>query len=257
MCPPEPGSELPADALRNRDAWDRDADAYRERNAAFIERGLAWGLWQVPEAELGILGDVAGKDVLELGCGEAEWSRALARAGARPLGLDVSPRRLELAREALERDGLAFPLVEAPAEALPFDDASFDVVLSDWGAMNFADPYAVVPEVARVLRPGGLFAFSGSTPLEWVAYDAAADTWGTRLERDWFGMHRRETPDGTVEFMLTHGEWISLFREHGLAVERLVETRPSEGAPSTYRTAEETAWARRFPMEQIWVLRRQ
>jgi SAM-dependent methyltransferase len=255
MGPPELGP----DALRNRAAWDRDADAYRERNAAFIERGLAWGLWQIPESELRILGDVAvpGADVLELGCGEAEWSRALARAGARPVGLDVSPRRLELARAALERDGLEFPLVESPAETLPFDDASFDLVLSDWGATNFADPYAVVPEVARVLRAGGLFAFSGSTPLEWVAFDAAADTWSTRLERDWFGLHRRETPDGSVEFTLTHAGWIGLFREHGLAVERLVETRPPERASSTYRTPEETAWARRFPMEQIWVLRRQ
>ncbi len=243
------------DAARNRDAWNSITDSYHERNAAFIERGLAWGLWQTPESELRILGDVAGKDVLELGCGEAEWSRALLRLGARPVGLDISPARLELARAALRSDGSEFPLVEAPAEQLPFADSTFDIVFCDWGATNFADPYAVVPEVARVLRPGGLFAFSGATPLACVALNERTDTYGTTLERDWFGLHRIEQPDGMVEFVLPHGEWIALFRANGFTIERLVEVRPPEGAATTYRTPEETAWARRFPMEQIWVVR--
>jgi SAM-dependent methyltransferase len=244
------------DAARNREAWNRTTDEYHEQNAAFIEPGLAWGLWQIPESELQILGDVAGQDVLELGCGEAEWSRALARIGARPVGLDVSPRRLERAREAMARERLEFPLVEAAAEAVPLPDESFDIVFCDWGATNFADPHTVVPEVSRLLRSGGLFAFSGTTPLAWVTLDEAADTWGTTLLRDWFGLHRREDDDGMVEFTLPHGEWIALFRANGLEVERLEEVRPPEGAASTYRTPEQTAWARRFPMEQIWVVRK-
>jgi SAM-dependent methyltransferase len=247
--------DWPDDAARNRDAWDRITDTYHEQNAAFIEPGAAWGLWQLPESELQILGDVAGRDVLELGCGEAEWSRALHRLGARPVGLDISPARLARARSALERDGIAFPLLEAPAEQTPFEDSSFDIVFCDWGATNFADPYAVVPEVARLLRPGGLFAFSGTTPLSWVTHDEAADTWGLSLQRDWFGLHRREEADGMIEFALPPGEWIALFRANGFTIERLVEVQPPENAPSTYRSPAETAWARRFPMEQIWVVR--
>jgi SAM-dependent methyltransferase len=248
---------LSADAERNREAWNRTTAEYHERNARFIERGLAWGLWQVPEAELRVLGDVAGKDVLELGCGEAEWSRALARLGARPVGLDVSDDRLALARAALEREGLDFPLVRAGAEAVPFPDASFDVVFCDWGATTFADPRLVVPEVARVLRAGGVFAFSHATPLSWLAFDEAADAWTDRLQRAYFGMHRWEDPEGFVEFNLPTGEWIRLFREHGLEVERLVEVRPPDGVTSsTYRDEAATAWARRWPMEQIWVTRR-
>jgi ubiquinone/menaquinone biosynthesis C-methylase UbiE len=118
------------DAAINRDYWDRTADSYTERNGAFIERGLAWGVWQISEAELDILGEVVGRDVLELVCGEAEWSRALARLGARPVGLDVSPRRIELAREALARDALDFPLIEAAAESVPLPDRSEDTEIA-------------------------------------------------------------------------------------------------------------------------------
>jgi ubiquinone/menaquinone biosynthesis C-methylase UbiE len=193
---------LTPDARRNRAFWDRESDAYHERNAAFIERGMAWGLWQVPEAELNVLGDVAGLDVLELGCGAAEWSRALLRAGARPVGLDNSAARLEHARAANAAAGVDFPLLHASAEAVPLPDGSFDVVMCDWGATTFSDPFRTVPEAARLLRPGGLLAFSGGSPLSWVAFDEESDTYVERLVEPYFGLHRVETPDGAVEFNL-------------------------------------------------------
>ena len=248
--------ELTPHARRNREFWDRQSEEYQERNAAFIEQGMAWGLWQIPEAELGVLGDVSGLDVLELGCGAAEWSRALLRAGARPVGLDNSAARLEYARAANEAAGVDIPLVHASAEAVPLPDGSFDIVMCDWGAMTFADPYLTVPEAARLLRPGGLLAFSGATPLSWVAWDEAADAYSERLHAPYFGLHRVETPEGSVEFNLPIGGWIRLFREHRFVIEDLLEIRPPEEAHSTYRTAEETAWARRWPMEQIWVARK-
>ena len=111
--------DLTEHARRNREFWDNQSAEYDERNARFIERGLAWGLWQIPEAKLQVLGDVAGKDVLELGCGGAEWSRSLAGVGARPTGLDNSQVRLERARAANEAAGLEFPLLHASAEAIP------------------------------------------------------------------------------------------------------------------------------------------
>lgn len=250
-------SDLTDHARQNREFWDRESEAYHERNARFIERGLAWGLWQLPESELRILDpEVAGKDVLELGCGAAEWSRALARLGARVTGLDNSAARLEHARRAIEADGLDVELVHASAEAIPLPDASFELVLADWGAPTFADPYLYVPEVARVLRPGGLFAFSGATPLAWLAFDEPADAWSEQLQRDYFGLHRWDDPEGSVEFNLGHGDWIRLFRGNGLAVEDLVEVQPPEGAASTYRDEVATAWARRWPMEQIWKVRK-
>ena len=249
-------SDLTDHARQNREFWDRQSDWYHERNAAFIAAGRAWGLWQIPEDELGVLGDVSGLDVLELGCGAAEWSRALAGQGARVTGLDNSDERLAHARRAVEEAGLDIRLIHASAESIPLPDGSFDVVMADWGAPTFADPHLFVPEVARVLRPGGLFAFSGATPLAWMAWDEKADGWDERLQRDYFGMHRWDDPDGSVEFNLPIGEWIRLFRTNGLEIEDLLEVRPPDGATSTYRDEAATAWARRWPMEQIWRVRK-
>jgi hypothetical protein len=91
------------DFERNRRAWDAESDAYQERHGAQLRRRpKAWGVWSLPETEIGLLGTVAGRDVLEYGCG---------------------------------------------------------------GAMSFAAPEATVPEVARILRPGGILAFSVEHPL--------------------------------------------------------------------------------------------
>jgi SAM-dependent methyltransferase len=247
-----------SDAARNRAAWDATSDEYQQRHREFIGRAEPrWGMWQLPESELQILGDVAGKDVLEYGCGAAQWSILLARAGARPVGLDNSGRQLEHARRLMEEAGVEFPLVHASAGEAPLEDASFDVVFCDHGAMTFADPYATVPEVARLLRPGGLFAFSHSTPLALLCFDEQVDTMASELRRDLFELHRIAwLDDEPVEFNLPIGEWIALFRHSGFAIEDLIEVQPPEGAVSTYRSAEETAWARRWPMEQIWKLRK-
>jgi SAM-dependent methyltransferase len=245
------------DALRNRSFWNGFSDEYQALHGAFIGRPEPrWGMWQIPESELGLLGDVADKDVLELGCGAAQWSILLARAGARVVGLDNSERQLEHARRLQTDAGVDFPLVHASAEAVPLQDASFDLVFCDHGALTFADPYRVVPEVGRLLRPGGVFAFSHQTPLAWVCFDDSAGTVVDRLCVDYFGMRRHEDPDGEVVFQLPIGEWIRLFRRCGLRVEDLVELQPPDGATSTYVDEQGTSWARRWPMEEIWKVRK-
>ena len=241
---------------QNRASWNADSDDYQARHGEQLaaSTGLAWGVMQIPEAELHVLGDVVGKDILELGCGAAQWSIALARLGARPVGIDLSERQLEHARRLMAEAGLDFPLIHGSAEHVPLPDASFDIVFCDHGAMTFADPYRTVPEAARLLRSGGLFAFSHHTPIESIAWPLDSDKVGDRLVVDYFGMHRLDDGE-TSTFQLPYGDWIRLFRANGLLVEELIEPRPADGATSSYRTDEELAWARRWPAEEIWRVR--
>jgi SAM-dependent methyltransferase len=253
---PDPSS-LREHERRNQAEWDDDAGAYQARHAGQLDThaGLAWGVYQIPEAELQILGDVAGKDVLEFGCGAAQWSIALAKLGARPVGLDLSARQLEYARRAMDVAGLDFPLVHASAESVPLPDASFDVVFCDHGAMTFADPYRTVPEVARLLRPGGLFAFSQGSTIADLCWPPDADAPGDRLVLDYFGLRTIEEDDSVI-FQLPYGEWIALFRANGFEILDLIEPQPPADATSTYRDAATIAWSRRWPGESIWRLRR-
>ena len=211
-------------------------------------------MWQIPEAELNVLGDVAGLDVLELGCGAAQWSISLAGLGARPVGLDVSPRQLEHARRGMADAGVDFPLIEASGEDVPLADGSFDIVFCDHGAFNFADPRRLVPESARLLRSGGLLAFNKVSPVLDLFYDVESDRIVDRPCNDYFGMERFEDAEG-VSFQLPYGEWIRLFRAHGFVVEDLIELRPPADAETTYDMVS-LGWARRWPAENIWKVRR-
>jgi SAM-dependent methyltransferase len=211
-------------------------------------------VWQIPEAELHVLGDVAGKDVLELGCGAGQWSISLARLGARTVSLDLSPRQLEHARAAMAQADHEFPLIEASAEAVPLEDESFDVVFCDHGAFNFADPAKLVPECARLLRPGGLLVFSMVTPVFDIFWNNDRETVGDEALNNYFENRGFEDDEG-VDFQLPYGEWIRLFRANGFVVEDLIELRPPPDAESSYDLVK-LEWARRLPAEHIWKARK-
>lgn len=252
------GDVTGADAARNRAFWDGYSDAYQADHAGQLAiHGAAWGVWQIPEDELGVLGEVAGRDVLELGCGAAQWSIALAKAGARPIGLDLSERQLDHAARLMDDAGVAFPLIHADAAQVPLPDASLDIVFCDHGAMVFADPYRTVPEAARLLRDGGLLAFSMHTPLAEVCWPVGSDQPVDRLVNEYFGLHRVDVGDSPqVEFQLPYGEWIRLFVRSGFVIEDLVELQPAADASSTYQAEAGRAWALRWPLEHVWKVRR-
>ena len=100
---------------------------------------------------------VAGRDVLEVGCGSAPCSRWLATQGARVVGLDVSAAMLARGRRAVAAGAstAAPALVQAGAENLPFADASFDAVTMSFGLRNVVDVAGALAEFARVTKPGG------------------------------------------------------------------------------------------------------
>lgn len=217
-----------------------------------------WGIFGVPESEVGMLpDDLDGKAVAELGCGTGYVSSWLARRGARPVGVDPTPSQLGIARAYQEEFGLPFPLVRAVGEQVPLRSGAFDLVISEYGAAIWADPYRWIPEAARLLRPGGELVFLGnSTLLVTCAPDDENEPASNALVRPQFGMHKFTWPDDpTVEFHLSHGDWIRLFSENGFDVEDLIEIRAPEGAATNYAfvTAE---WAHQWPCEEVWRARR-
>src|SRR2546430_145177 len=112
-------------SLRNRAAWTGMAPDYAERAPRqWAQEEMDWGIWGISESSVRVLGDVAGLDVVELGCGTAYFSAWLARRGARPIAIDVTPAQLATARAMQERFGLRFPLIEADAEHVPLRDGS-------------------------------------------------------------------------------------------------------------------------------------
>jgi len=241
---------------RNREFWDADADDYQAAHAATLATARAWGVWRVPEHEVGALGDACGLDVLEYGCGAAQWSLALADDGARPVALDQSRAQLAHAHTAMTRRGSSFPLVCAAAESVPLADGSFDLVFCDHGAMSFCDPDRTVPEVARLLRDGGRFAFSHTTPWPYLVWDERRERVTRKLRAPYFGMRVFDSGEGTVDFQLSYGDWIRRFRGCGLVIDDLVELRAPKGARTTYPDVD-ARWARRWPAEQVWKLHKE
>ncbi len=252
-------SELPEHVRRNRARWDARAGEYAHHGEESWRRDVPrWGVWGVPEPQLRVLpDDLAGKDAIELGCGTAYVSAWLARRGARVVGIDNSEAQLATARRLQAEHGLAFPLLHGNAESVPYPDASFDFAISEYGASLWADPQRWVPEVARLLRPGGQLVFLVNSFLLTLcvpAEDAAAAT--DRLLRAAFGMYRVQWPgDPGVEFHLSHGDWIRLLRGSGFDVEDLVEVRPPADAETRYPFVT-LEWARRWPCEEVWKARR-
>jgi SAM-dependent methyltransferase len=138
-----------------REHWDRQADAWARfartpgHDAFHEEFNLPAFLELLPPP---------GRATLDLGCGEGRVGAELARRGHRVTGIDSSPEIVELARERHEA-------VVGDAAALPFDDASFDLVIAYMSLMNMDDLDAVVREVARVLVPGGRLCSSDIHPI--------------------------------------------------------------------------------------------
>ena len=158
----------------NRGWWDREADAYQAEHGAFLgDADFVWCPEGLREADAHLLGEVAGRSVLEVGAGAAQCSRWLVTAGAgRVVATDISAAQLAASHELDLLHDTIVPTAVADAQRLPFGDGSFDLVCSAFGGVPFvADSAAVMREAARVLRPGGRWVFSVSHPLRWAFPD--------------------------------------------------------------------------------------
>lgn len=232
--PPITAHRRPASEEESRRAngadWDRYADEYQALHGSFLgDAGFLWGPEGLTEDAAGILGEVRGRDVLEIGSGAGQCSRWVRAQGGHGFGLDLSMRQLQHSRRIDDASGLAVPSVLGTATHLPFTTDSFDVVFSSFGALQFvADIEAAVSEVARVLRTGGRFAFSITHPTRWMFPDDPGVE-GLRAEHSyWDRTPYVEIDDETgktsyVEHHRTLGDWVQLLADAGFQITRLLE----------------------------------
>jgi SAM-dependent methyltransferase len=237
----------PAESQRaSRAWWDADAADYLAEHGADIgEVDFVWCPEGLREADARLLGDVRGRDVLEIGCGSAPCARWLATRGARPVALDLSGAMLAHAAALGDRTGVRVPLVQAGAERLPFADASFDLACSAFGGVPFvAEPDRVMREVARVLRPGGRWVFAVNHPMRWMFSDDPGPD-GLVVQQSYFDRtpYVEVDDDGAATYVEHHrtlGDRVRDLVGAGLVLTDLVEPEWPEGR--------ETVWGQWSPL---------
>ena len=182
----------------------------------------------IPFAEL------AGKDVLEIGCGTGVHAQLLAEAGARVSAVDLTPTAVELTRRRLALSGLEADVREADAEQLPFPDASFDFVWS-WGVIHHsAHTGRVVAEIARVLRTGGrvaLMVYHRSSITYWVQYQLIRGVLGLKLLHESPEEIANRYSDGVIARHYTRGELTALLAPSFERIETRVMGQLGEALP--------------------------
>ncbi len=217
----------------NRRWWDGDASAYHAEHGDYLGVSTPGGdfVWcpeNLRESQAHLLGDVAGRRVLEIGCGSAPCTRWLTAHGAHAVGLDLSRAMLAVGVESMALDEHRTPLVQAGAEALPFADGSFDIACSAFGAIPFvADSARVMAEAARVLTPGGRWVFSVNHPMRWMFPDDPGPD-GLTVSIPYFNRtpYSEVDDDGTVTYVEHHrtiGDRVREIRSAGLILDDIVE----------------------------------
>jgi len=257
----EMSRELSVDLLAaNRDYWDTKAPAYADVTTWSPE--ISWGIFGVPDNSLrngeGIFPDVAGLDVVELGCGTAYVSNWAQLRGARTAtGIDNSPEQLATAARFVEERESPLTLVRGDAHHLPYADESFDVAINEYGAAIWCDPHTWIPEAARVLRPGGLLWFLGNSVIAMLCVREFEDEAATpEMLRPQRGMRRFDWIDTpNVEFHVSHGETIQILNEAGFEIQALHELYAPQGADTRYGFVD-SEWASQWPHEEVWVARK-
>ena len=240
--------------------WQLASADYKETAEKSWRTGVVeWGIWRIPDHELRLLpDDLAELDCLEVGCGAGYVSAWIAARGGRVTGIDPTPAQLATATRLNRELDRGVHFVQGFSETLPFQDRSFDFAISEYGASLWADPYQWIPEISRVLRPGGRLVFMTCHVLFQICVqDVEEGAMTTSLQRPYLGLHRLDWSDPpSVEFSLPHGLWIKLLRENGFKIESLVEVGAPLNASSRYTWAD-PEWAQSWPTEEIWKARKE
>jgi SAM-dependent methyltransferase len=183
--------------ITSADAWEQYAEKARPRRQANAAGARTWINWtQYPDhgPDESVLGDLAGRDVLELGSGSGANLAHLASLGARCVGVDIAPsRKVEAGRRWGGQDHLDFVTADA-VDFFRSVSMRFDIVYSIFGAVWFTDPAILLPLVHDRMTPGGVFAFAQLPVTEPVTgarvirkWNHSAERWADVLSKYGFG----------------------------------------------------------------------
>lgn len=208
--------------------WDAMSDSYQADSVISLH-DVHYGPFCAGESELNLMGDVRGRRVLELACGAAQNSIALARKGALVTAIDISPRQLDKAAALVRQEGVTVDLLRADMESLGmFRDGAFEVVLSSFGWEFVPELGACLRECRRVLVSDGLLVMCTVHPLtafEWDEEERAliVDNYFDPPVEVW---NETGTGPDAVTYFHTIDETFQLLRDANFGVERIVEPCP-------------------------------
>jgi SAM-dependent methyltransferase len=239
------------DAESARDSWDRAADVYSDGQASGRDyyRYDFFG-----PAQLELCGDVRGLNVLDAGCGNGYFSRALANRGARVTGIDLSPRMIERAKqqEKAEPLGIEYRVLDAAALPAGFGPQSFDMVTSCMALLDMPNVDKVFRGVHALLRPGCRFVASITHPCTdtphrvWELDEKGAKRWlcvdryfeRGSYEYEWKGWERDFATEG---FRAPLEDWFGWILDAGFQVRAYREPRPTGEALRRHPDLEDAA----------------
>ena len=208
-------------------AYDEIADWYSARKRGSYEFKI-----QLP-AILNLLGDLRGKSLIDIGCGPGTYSVEFAKRGADVLGVEISRKMLNKARNNAENANVKLTLQKSDAHSLPSTDESFDVAVLTLTILNAK----MIEEAARVLKPGGVLLFSDTHPIieskgRWEGNDIGA----ARVVEDYFSQDKRQWqikpgPGRTITlkyYTRTIEQCVDMIADAGFKILRIVEPKPGE-----------------------------
>lgn len=211
------------------EAYNEIADWYSARKRDSYEFRM-----QLP-AILNLLGDLRGKSLIDIGCGPGAYSVEFAKRGADVLGVDISRKMLDKARNNARMTNMKLTLQKADAHSLPYTDNSFDIAVLILTILNSK----MVEEAARVLKPMGLLLFSDTHPVieskgRWESNDMGAG----RIVEDYFLPDKREwqiepSPGRTITlkyYTRTIEQCVNMIADAGFRILRIVEPKPGKDA---------------------------
>ena len=212
-----------------KEGWDKISSDYQRKMRIPLD-DVYWGEFVAMESQLGILGNVRGKRILEIGCGGAQNSIVLAKWGAEAYGLDLSRNQILYGKRLAKKEGTGIDLMVGNMEGLPFRDESFDLVTTAISLLFVPDLRAAFAEVNRVLARNGYFTFSEIHPLVEGKLTSFRGKPAVAV-RDYFKRRiirwRDRVPDGSTvkmhSYYRTLQDYFDALVDSGFVIERYLE----------------------------------